>query len=142
MAYEAKLKKDKDWYFYAGSMNDLLELYLENLQLKKEVEKEYVCSFFLPKLTNDELKLVEEKKFQFLSSYRDFVVGLNPDVDIGEMKESNSTSKYTHCYYYRKTIPFKLESNETSKAESEESTSQTVSDDGSEDLCCTCCFWA
>ena len=49
------------------------------------------------------------------------------------MKKSNSKSKYIHGQCVRVTIPLKLESNETSEAESEASSSQTVSDDGSAD---------
>ena len=98
MAYNGKLKNDINWKSYNVSINDDLESFFENLQLKKEVEEENVWSFFLPKLTNDELKLVEEKNFEFLSSYGDFVDRKNPDVDIREMKESNSKSKYINCY--------------------------------------------
>ena len=97
-------------------MNDDLELYYENLQLKKEVEEEYVDSFFLPKLTNDELKLVEEKNLEHFESYWKKT---DADVDIEEMKKSNSKSKYIHCRYVRGTFPLKLESNQTSEAESE-----------------------
>ena len=135
MAYEKKLKNVEDWDEFDGSMNDDLELYFENLQLKKEVEEEEVNSFFLPKLTNDELKLVEEKNFEFFSSYGDFgVMGWNPDVDIGEMKKSNSKSKYSRCTCGRKSFPLKLELNKTSEAKLEAKSSQTVSDDGSENL--------
>ena len=132
MAYEGKLKNDKDWKRYVGSMNDDLESFFENLQLKKEVEEEDVLSFFLPKLTKDELKLVEEKNFDYLESFGDYVGGTNPDVDIEEMKKSNSKSKYIHCPFMRVTMPLKLESDQTSEAESEACSSQTVSVDGLE----------
>ena len=133
MAYEGKLKNDEDWKYYNGSMNDDLESFFENLQLKKEVELEWARSFFLPKLTNDELKLVEEKNLENLKSYSNFVYGMNPDVDIEEMKKSKSKSKFIHCNCYRLTIPLKLKSNQTSAAESEVSSSQTSLNDGSED---------
>ena len=107
MAYEGNLKNDKDWKHYNGSMNDDLELLFENLQLKEEVEFEGVMSFFLPKLTNDELKLAEEKNLEYLQS---FMRRMNADVDIEEMKKSNSKSKYSYCYCYRETIPLKLKS--------------------------------
>ena len=133
MAYDGKLKNDEDWKRYKGSMNDDLESFFENLQLKKEVEQNWIRSFFLPKLTNDELKLVEEKNLEHLESYGNFVNGENPDVDIEEMKKSNSKSKYIHCRYFRVTIPLKLESNRTSEAESEASSFKTVSNDKSAD---------
>ena len=130
MAYEGKLKNDENWEYYDGSMNDDLESFFENLQLNIEVEYKVVGSFFLPKLTKDELKLVEKKNLEYLLS---FAYKTGADVDIEEMKKSNSKSKYIHCYCFRETIPLKLKSNQTSEAESEERSSQTSSNDGSED---------
>ena len=62
-AYKRKwIIDDPDWTpLYKGSINDDLELFHKNLQTRKPIESEYVDSFFLPKLTKDELKLVEEK---------------------------------------------------------------------------------
>ena len=48
-AAEEKLKNEKDWKYLEGSINDDLEL-----------EAEHVFSFFTPKLTIEELKLVQE----------------------------------------------------------------------------------
>ena len=108
MAYEGKLKNDEDWDWedYNGSMNDDLESYFENLQLGKKVETEAVGSYFLPKLTKDELKLVEEMNLEHLLSYSQ---GPDADVDIEEMKKSKSKSKYVHCRIARITKPLKLQ---------------------------------
>ena len=108
MAYQGKLKNDEDWDLEDGSMNDDLESYFEKLQLEKEVEPENVWSFFLPKLTSNELKFVEEKNLEHFVNY---AAGTDADVNIEEMKKSNSKSKYIHCYCHRITIPLKLKSN-------------------------------
>ena len=58
-AAEGKLKNDEEWENYDGSINDDLESFLINLQNQKEVKYESVESFFTPKLTNEELKLIK-----------------------------------------------------------------------------------
>merc|ERR1711917_120854 len=68
-AAEGKLKNDPEWEFYDGSINDDLDSFINNLQNSNEVEDENVWSFFLPKLTKEELKLVEEKNYEHMMSY-------------------------------------------------------------------------
>ena len=106
-AAEGKLENDKDWIFEVGSINDDLERFLTNLQNQKEMEFENVWSFFTPKLTNEELKLVHEGNEGHLNTYWDYFDGLNPDVDVEEMKKSDSKSKFVHGRCYRKTISLK-----------------------------------
>ena len=108
-AYQGKLKDDKDWKEQEGSINDDLETFLINLQNQKEVENEFVQSFFTPKLTNEELKLVQEGNEEHMKSYFAYFNGNNPDVDAEEMKESDSKSKYVHGDCWRITIPLRLE---------------------------------
>ena len=108
-AYKGELKNDEDWKRYKGSINDDLERFLINLQNQKEVEDEYVQSFFTPKLTNEELKLVQEGNEEDLKTYSDHFYGRNPDVDIDEMKKSDSKSKYVHGRCRRTTIPLTTE---------------------------------
>ena len=108
-AAEGKLKTDSDWKDYEGSINDDLERFLINLQNQKEVKDEYVQSFFTPKLTNEELKLVQEGNEEDLKTYSDHFYGRNPDVDIEEMKKSDSNSKYVHGRCRRTTIPLTIE---------------------------------
>ena len=108
-AAEGKLKNEPAWA--KESINDHLERFLINLQKQKEVKYEHVYSFFTPKLTNEELKLVEEANKEHLKTYllwEDDVNGLNPDVDVEEMKKSDSKSKYVHGRCWRKTIPLTL----------------------------------
>ena len=111
-AYEGKLKNDQDWDFYEGSINDDLERFFINLQNQEEVTDELVQSFFTPKLTNEELKLVQEGNEEHLNTYSDYeVYGKNPDVNVEEMKKSNSKSKYVHVHCRRKTFSLKNEIN-------------------------------
>ena len=110
-AYEGKLKNEEEWKHYEQSIHDDLEIFFENLQGQKEIKNEVVGSFFLPKLTEDELKLVEEKNEQHLGSYWEHYRGRNPDVPVEEMNKSDSKSKYVHGRCSRYTIHLTLESN-------------------------------
>ena len=107
-AYEGKLKNEKDWKRYEQSIGDDLETFFTNLQSQKEIKNEFAWSFFLPKLTEDELKLVEQKNEQHLSTYGWHYIGRNPDVDPEEMKKSDSRSKYVHGRCWRSTIHLAL----------------------------------
>ena len=109
-AAEGKLKNDPEWGDYDGSINDDLDSFINNLQNSNEVKEEEVDSFFLPKLTKEELKLVEEKNEEHMMSYGwDF----DADVNIEEMKKSDSTDKYVHSWCRRKTFHLTLESKQT-----------------------------
>ena len=108
-AAEGKLKNDEDWKSHEGSINDDLERFVFNFQDQKEVKLEYVPSYFTPKLTNEDLRLVQEKNEEHLKTYLDYLAGKNPDVDVNEMKKSDSKSKYVHGTCWRMTIPFTLE---------------------------------
>ena len=113
-AAEGKLKNVKLWKHYEGSINDDLEKLLINLQNQKEMREEVVYSFFTPKLKNEELKRVEERNEEHLKTYTDYMVyGLNPDVDVEEMKKSDSKSKYVHGRCFRRSIPLTLQTIET-----------------------------
>ena len=104
-AAEGKLKNDRAWKEYEGSINDDLERFFVNLQNQKEVKQEFVETFFTPKLTNEEMKLVEEGNEEHLNTYS----SLNPDVAVKEMKKSDSTSKYVKVHCVRRTYPLTLE---------------------------------
>ena len=113
-AAEGKLKNDPDWEDEEGSINDDLEKLLIDLQNQKEMREEVVFSFFTPKLKNEELKLVEERNEEHLKTYGYYMVdGLNPDVDVEEMKKSDSKSKYVHGLCLRRTIPLTLQTIKT-----------------------------
>ena len=91
-------KKKKD------SVNDDLESLFENIRLGKELGRELVETYFLPKLTEEELKLVERRDYSYLQSFYEGAVGRNPDVDETEMMLSESDSKYVRGFSRRKTF--------------------------------------
>ena len=106
-AAEGKLKNDPEWE--KGSINDDLERFLINLQNQKEVKYESAATFFTPKLSNDELKLVEQRDEEYFKTYEYGFIGRNPDVNLEEMKKSDSKSKYVHGRCVRKTMHLTLE---------------------------------
>ena len=119
-AYEGKLKNEEDWEDYEQSIGDDLETFFTNLQSQKEIKNESVRSFFLPKLTEDELKLVEQRNEHHLTTYSRHYFGRNPDVHPEEMKRSDSRSKYVHGRCWRRTIHLALESNKNQSEERNE----------------------
>lgn len=92
------------WVGEAISINDDLEMYLTNFLNSEEIKQEYVRSFFTPKLTEDELKLVELKNDDYLKSFWHHFDGRNPDVDSEEMQKSDSKAKYVYGQCIRRTI--------------------------------------
>ena len=114
-AYKGELKNEEDWKDIEQSIGDDLETFFTNLQSQKEIKNERVGSFFLPKLTEDELKLVEQKNEQHLSTYEVHYDGLNPDVDPEEMKKSDSISKYVDGRCVRETIHLTIEKRKRKK---------------------------
>ena len=71
-----------------NSVNDDLELLFEDLRLEKE--SKYANTYFLPKLTKKELKLVERKDKIYLQTFH----WAKPDVKEAEMMLSESDSKF------------------------------------------------
>ena len=82
------------------SVNDDLESFFENIRLGKEPDEE-VETYFLPKLTKEELELVERRDTSY---FQTFVESWNPDVDETEMMLSESDSKYVHGWSLRRTF--------------------------------------
>ena len=85
------------------SVNDDLESLFEDLRLGKEPD-EYVFTYFLPKLTEEEMKLVEQKDKNYLQTFIDGYFARNPDVPEAEMLLSESDSKFLKGHGYRKTF--------------------------------------
>ena len=81
----------------SDSVNDDLESLFENLRLGKEPEKN-VPTYFLPKLTEEELKLVEQRDQRYLKT---IPFG---DVPETEMMLSESDSKYVNARGRRSTF--------------------------------------
>ena len=81
------------------SVNNDQESLFENIRLGKEPD-DRVWSYFLPKLTVKELKLIEIKDHDYLQTF----LLSDPDVDIAEMKASESNSKFVQAFCLRKTF--------------------------------------
>ena len=81
------------------SINDDIETLFEVIQVGKE-PNEWMKTYFLPKLTVEELELVERKDMRFLRTF----YSPNPDVDEAEMKLSESESKYVKALSSRRTF--------------------------------------
>ena len=75
------------------SVHDDLDSFFDKLQNGWWGEEE-VGTYFIPKLTEKEKKLVEEKDKDHLMSYFDGRFGGDPDVSKKEMDESESKSKF------------------------------------------------
>ena len=128
--YQGKLKNEYGWRLYEGSINDDLESFIDNLQgisSLEEIKAEAVESFFLPKLTKEELQLVEEKNSEHMTTY---LWNLNADVDSEEMKKSDFKDKYLDGYCERLTMVLNLDHNssETSSKTSSECSSTITTD--------------
>ena len=103
---ESLCKGEHRW---KDSVNDDLESFFENIRLGKE-PNERVSTYFLPKLTKEELKLVEGRDTSYLHTFyngaprRHGGLGKNPDVDEIEMMLSESDSKYVEGESQRRTF--------------------------------------
>ena len=93
------------------SVNDDLETLFQNIQLGKEPD-DFVKNYFLPRLAEHELELVERKDEDFMKTFDET---MNPDVYKSEMAASESDSKYVRGFGYRKTLTLKNSSNSKQK---------------------------
>ena len=119
------------------SVNDDLESLFQNIRLGKELD-ERVDTYFLPKLTEEELELVERKNYSYFQSFIDN----SPDVDENEMMLSESNSKYVYGVSSRKTFVIE-NSYQISPETSSETSSENLIENSSEKEsclknCCTC----
>ena len=87
------------------SVNDDLESLFEDLRLGKK-PNEYVRTYFLPKLTVGEMKLVQRKDPSYLETF----YFSNPDVEEAEMMLSESDSKFVQGLGRRRTFTIKNKS--------------------------------
>ena len=100
---EAMEKYFKGEEYQKNSINDDLESFFEDIRLGKEPD-ELVETYFLPKLTEEEMELVETKDKSYLKTYFEGANGVNPDVAEAQMKLSESDSKFAHGFSLRKTF--------------------------------------
>ena len=92
-----------------ASVNDDLESFFENRRLGKDLEKNYGpnedhVTYFLPRLTEEDLDLVESKDPSYFASFS-MPSGGSPDVVEYEMKASESNSKFVQVTCSRRTFP-------------------------------------
>ena len=92
------------------SVNEDLEAFFEDLQLGKDTSNDDVLAYYLPRLTEDEMALVEAKDPKYFQSFSTSVLGdsKNPDVAEYVMKMSESESKFALGKYNRKSIKIEL----------------------------------
>ena len=114
------------------SVNDDLESLFENVRLGKEPNK-YGFSYFLPKLTEEELKLVERRDTSYLLTFDQGQYGRNPDVDETEMMLSESDSKYVYGWSERRTFVIE-DSSESSSESSSDNSTESSSDNSFENM--------
>ena len=90
------------------SGDDDIEEFFDNLQNAKVCD-EQVLSYYLPKLTNKELKSIEGKDKMLLKTFSfHFRDDMNVDIDEAEMKKSESKSKFVRGCCLRETISLKI----------------------------------
>ena len=84
------------------SINDHLESLLQYLQQGDTPDKLDLI-YFLPKLTKEELKLVQQKDSNYLKTF----MSPTPDVNEAEMKASESKSKFVYAWGAQETFKIK-----------------------------------
>ena len=94
---------------YDGSVHDDTDtftmLLLDGLQ-----KEDFSITYFFPKLSEEELKLVKDKNKDHLRTYSYYhCEGLDPDVPKEEMAKSKSKSKYVACEGSRITVHLNLD---------------------------------
>jgi len=86
--------------WFKDSVQGDLQSFFEKLKIGK-IQKEYIFSFILPKLTPEEMKLVANKDPSHFQSYTVFGDGRDPDVTDQEMNLSESKSKFVYEFCFR-----------------------------------------
>ena len=113
--------------FYKGRMSDSkgdkesanedLESFFGRLQHGVHIHEEEQVTYFLPKLSEIEVKLLEEENEEYLKSFGWYYRGEHPDVDEDEMEKSESKSKFVRALCVRHTfelsppVPYMKKSN-------------------------------
>ena len=90
------------------SVNDDLESFFEDIRLGKQPNN-WVETYFLPTLTEEELDLAEGNIQDFMKTFYDKVVPwvLNPEAYKPEMQVSKLDSKFVHGWCRRRTFTLK-----------------------------------
>ena len=101
--YKGKIKSKNPLFSWEESVQEDLETFFEKLKIGKE-ERADVATYFFPKLTQQELKLIEMKDQDHLQEYVWHIIGRQVDVDSDEMENSESDSKYVRAQCVRYTF--------------------------------------
>ena len=93
------------------SVNEDLEAFFEDLQLGKHKSNDDVLAYYLPRLTEDEMALVEAKDQNYFQNFSisHLKHSKNPDVPEYVMKMSESESKFALGKCNRKSIKINLD---------------------------------
>ena len=105
--YKGKIKSGSSNFSWEESVQEDLETFFENLRNGKE-EQADVATYFFPKLTEEELKLIEIRDPNHLQEYVWQIIGRQVDVDSDEMENSESDSKYVRAKCVRYTFILKI----------------------------------
>ena len=101
--YKGEIKSNDSQFSWEESVQDDLESFFEKLKIGKE-EREDIATYFLPKLTNEEMELVEMKDEEHLQEYVWHFIERPVDVDAEELENSESDSKYVRAKCVRYTF--------------------------------------
>ena len=101
--YKGNIRSNDSQFSWEESVQEDLESFFEKLKIGKE-EREDIATYFLPKLTNKEMQLVEMKDQNHLQEYVWHFIGRPVDVDAEEFEESESNSKYVRAKCVRYTF--------------------------------------
>ena len=123
--------------FEKESVNDDLETLFVDILLGKKPD-EWVNTYFLPKLTTEEMDLVERKDEDFMETFH---LRTNSDVDKAEMLLSESNSKFVYGPGWRKTFVFEnaLPENRTKESIENQLPYRKHELSGKQKIC-NCCF--
>ena len=99
-------------YWRGVSVNDDLESLFEDLRFGKKPNR-LAHTYFLPKLTKEELKLVAQKDISYLLTF----ALPKPDVPEAEMKLSEPDSKFVQGFGWRKSFIIENSSSKTFETE-------------------------
>ena len=99
--YKGKMSDDKG---DKESANEDLESFLNRLRTEEHVKEEECVSYFLPKLSEHEVNLLEKSDEKYLKTFGWYYKGEDPDVDDDEMSKSESKSKFIRSLCVRYTF--------------------------------------
>ena len=101
--YKGNIRSNNSEFSWEESVQEDLESFFDKLKIGK-AEREDIATYFFPKLTNEEMQLVEMKDPDHLQEYVWHFIDRPVDVDAEEFEESESDSKYVRAKCVRYTF--------------------------------------